>query len=168
MTWNWWYTLAARGLEEHDVRITLIFSKIISFMSFTCEFILFWRIVDRICWAYAIFRWTPNLQACTDRRTDRQTDELIRVGLGNLLFGSSRLTYSVPPCDVIHPTFHTLITFSSIKAPNNVASLDFDICACDSHAVYAPSFTLTPDPVVITQILTKPACRKSTRRGYGP
>jgi hypothetical protein len=27
-------TLAARGLEEHDVRITLIFSRIISFMSF--------------------------------------------------------------------------------------------------------------------------------------
>jgi hypothetical protein len=29
------HTLAARGLEEHDVRITLIFSRIISFMSFT-------------------------------------------------------------------------------------------------------------------------------------
>jgi hypothetical protein len=28
-------TLAAHGLEEHDVRITLIFSRIISFMSFT-------------------------------------------------------------------------------------------------------------------------------------
>jgi len=26
----------------------------------------FWRIIDPICWACAIFRWIPNLQACTD------------------------------------------------------------------------------------------------------
>ena len=37
---------------------------------------------DRICWACAIFRSIPNPQA----RTDGQTDELIRVGLGNLRF----------------------------------------------------------------------------------
>ncbi len=75
----------------------------------------------------------------------------------SLLFFSHHLSHN-----------NIILTFSSLKAPNNVASLDFDLCACDSHAVYAPSFTLTPDPVVITQILTKPACRKSTRRGYGP
>jgi hypothetical protein len=65
----------------------------------------FWRIIDRICWACAIFRSIPNLQACTDRytdgrmdrtdgrtdgrmdgRTDGRTDELIRVELGNQRF----------------------------------------------------------------------------------
>ena len=41
--------------------------------------------IDRNYWACAIFRSIPNLQACTDGRTDRQTDEqrdeLIRVEL---------------------------------------------------------------------------------------
>ena len=40
----------------------------------------FWRIIDRICWACAIFRWTPNLQVCTDGQTDRQTDGRINPG----------------------------------------------------------------------------------------
>ena len=34
----------------------------------------FWRIIDRICWACAIFRSIPNMQACTDRQTDGRTD----------------------------------------------------------------------------------------------
>ncbi len=42
--------------------------------------------IERICWACAIFRSIHNLQARTDGRMDRQTDELIRVGLGNLRF----------------------------------------------------------------------------------
>jgi len=46
----------------------------------------FWRIIDQICWACAIFCSIPNLQARTDGRMDRQMDELIRVGLGNLRF----------------------------------------------------------------------------------
>ena len=41
---------------------------------------MIWRITDRICWACAIFRWIPNLQVCTDGRTDRQTDELSGLG----------------------------------------------------------------------------------------
>jgi hypothetical protein len=40
----------------------------------------FWRIIDRICWACAIFCSIPNLQACTDGRTDRQTDWRINPG----------------------------------------------------------------------------------------
>jgi hypothetical protein len=40
------------------------------------------RIIDQICWACAIFRWIPNLQA----RTDRLTDWQINLGwLGNKL-----------------------------------------------------------------------------------
>ena len=107
-------TLAARGLEEHDVRVFLIFAIIVSFMLFTvCLLLLmyffsknfwftihmdswFWRIIYRICWACAIFRAIPNLQARTDGRTDgRTTDELIRVGLGPpRVRGFSRLTLS--------------------------------------------------------------------------
>jgi hypothetical protein len=34
----------------------------------------FWRIVNRICWACTIFCLIPNLQACTDGRTDRRTN----------------------------------------------------------------------------------------------
>ncbi len=45
---------------------------------------------SRGCWACAIFRSIPNLQARTDGRTDRQmngqTDKLIWVRLGNLRF----------------------------------------------------------------------------------
>ena len=82
--------LAARGLEEH-VWVSLIFVIIVSFMLFTLlalvyvlyfeEFLIhnhvdswFWRIIDRICWVCAIFSSIPNLQACTDRQTDRQMD----------------------------------------------------------------------------------------------
>ncbi len=104
-------TLAARGLEEHDVRVSLIFAITVSLLLFTCLLLLmyfisknfwftihvdswFWRIIDRICWACAIFGSIPNLQACTDRqrdrrtdrRTDGRTDELIRVELGNQRF----------------------------------------------------------------------------------
>jgi len=46
-------------------------------------FIIFYRkIVDRICWAYAIFRSIPNLQARPDGRFNR-------IGLGK--------AYPVPP-----------------------------------------------------------------------
>jgi hypothetical protein len=38
------------------------------------EFMILRRIIDRICWAYAISRSIP-----TDGQTDRRTDELIRV-----------------------------------------------------------------------------------------
>jgi hypothetical protein len=91
------------------VRVSLIFEIIVSFMLFTVfplvyvlyfkEFLIqdsrgfvILKKIDRICWACAIFRSIPNLQARmdgrTDRRTDRQTDgqtdELIRVRLGNV------------------------------------------------------------------------------------
>jgi hypothetical protein len=127
-------TLAARGLEEH-VRITLIFSRIsvscfiycvtLAYVLFSKNFWFtihivdswFWRIIDRICWAYAIFRWTPNLQVCTDRQTDRQTDgqtdELIRVGLGNL-FGSSRLI-SVILCTPLSGKDHNSLIYFSVQ-----------------------------------------------------
>ena len=44
-------------------------------------FLILRRIIDWICWACAIFWSIPNLQVCSDG----QTDELIRVELGNLL-----------------------------------------------------------------------------------
>ena len=50
----------------------------------------FWRIIDQIYLACAIFCWIPNLRVCTDRQTDGRTDELIRV-----VFGSSRLTFLI-------------------------------------------------------------------------
>jgi len=40
----------------------------------------FWRIIDQICWACAIFRWIPNLQACTNSQTDRRTHRRINLG----------------------------------------------------------------------------------------
>ncbi len=51
----------------------------------TLAYVLFWknfwftihvflRIIYRVCWACAIFRPIPNLQACTDRRTDGRMD----------------------------------------------------------------------------------------------
>ena len=83
-------TLFGRRLEEPCASFP-DFAIIISFMLFMCflSFMYFisknfwfkihvdswfWRIIDRICWAFAIFRWIPNLQACTDRRTDGRTD----------------------------------------------------------------------------------------------
>ena len=44
---------------------------------------------DQICWACAIFRWIPNLQASTDSRTDK----LIWVGLGTLRFLQVNISY---------------------------------------------------------------------------
>jgi hypothetical protein len=45
-------TLAARGLEEHDVRVSLIFAIIVSFMLFTV-FTLARRISDsRFMWIH--------------------------------------------------------------------------------------------------------------------
>ena len=102
-------TLAAPGLEEHNVRFpdfcvncqffviycvyfaNVLFSKNFWFTIHVDSW--FWRIIDWICWACATFRWIPNLEACTDRQTDGptdvwtdgRTDELIRIGLGNLL-----------------------------------------------------------------------------------
>jgi hypothetical protein len=79
------------------VRVSLTFAIIVSFM------LLFRRISDsRFTWIHdfeelvtefvgpVLLSAEHNLQACTDR----QTDELIRVGLGNL-FGSSRLKVEV-------------------------------------------------------------------------
>jgi hypothetical protein len=69
----------------------------------------FWRMIDRICWACAIFRWIPNLQVCTDRRTDGwtdgrtdgrtdgQTDELSRLSwVTNLIPPSSWSIHHLP------------------------------------------------------------------------
>ena len=61
----------------------------------------FWRIIDQICWACAIFHSIPNLQACTDGQTDRwtdrqtdgQTDELIRVELGNAMVPPGKISW---------------------------------------------------------------------------
>ncbi len=73
------------------MRVSLIFAIIVSFMLFTvftlvyvlyfeeflihgsCGFMILMNI-DQICWACAIFCSIPNLQACTDRQTDRQID----------------------------------------------------------------------------------------------
>jgi len=72
-------TLTARGHEEH-VRVSLIFAIIVSFMLFTvftlANVLYFEEFMiqnDRICWACAIFCTIPNLQACTDGRTDVRT-----------------------------------------------------------------------------------------------
>jgi len=89
-------TLAARGLEEPcssfpDFCNNRQFHVIYCVSSRLCTknfwFTIhvdswFWRIIDQICWACVIFRSILNLQACTDRWTDK----LIRVGLGNLRF----------------------------------------------------------------------------------
>jgi hypothetical protein len=91
-------TLNTRCAWAGGTCANLIFSRIISFMLFTVlrsgmyffrriSHIVdswFWRIVDRICWACAIFRWTPNLQVCTDGQTDRQTDGRINPGWAGL------------------------------------------------------------------------------------
>jgi hypothetical protein len=77
------------------VRVSLIFVIIISFM------LLFRRISDsRFTWIHDFEEnWTESVGPmpfsaehliCRYVQTDGQTDELIRVGLGNL-FGSSRL-----------------------------------------------------------------------------
>jgi len=65
----------------------------------------FWRIIDRVCWACAISRSIPNLQARTDGptdrwtdrqmggQTDRRTDRQINpgwAGLGRIPYSSSR------------------------------------------------------------------------------
>ena len=77
-------TLAAHGLEEHSCyypdffenhQFHVIYCVTLAYVLFSKKIHIvdswFWRIIDRICWACAIFRWPPNLQACTDRRTDR-------------------------------------------------------------------------------------------------
>jgi hypothetical protein len=84
--------LAARGLEEH-MRVSLIFAIIVSFMLFTVFTLVY---VDSRGFMILKNNW-PNLLICrpvqtddgrTDGRIDERTDELIRVGPGNL---------SVPP-----------------------------------------------------------------------
>ena len=85
----------------------------------------FWKIIDRICWAYAIFRWTPNLQACTDRRTDRRT---IKSGL-------SWVTYLVPPGKIrLYNVCHRWIFCSqdSVHDPPTLIPFDWDsqLSAC--------------------------------------
>ena len=87
------YTLAAGGLEEPCVSFPDICnncsSRLLSyFISKNFWFTIhmdswLWRKFDRICWACAIFRWIPNLQACTDGR--------INLGGGWVTYSSSRL-----------------------------------------------------------------------------
>jgi len=89
-----WLTQTESKIKKHSlcvgwrnlVRVSLIFEIIVSFMFFMMYFISknfwftihvdswFWRIIDQICWACAILRSIPNLQACTNGRTDSQTN----------------------------------------------------------------------------------------------
>ncbi len=106
--------------------LSWFFSRIINFMLFTVllSLMYFFRrnsdsrftIIDRICWACAIFRSIPNLQAHTDGQTDGQTDELIQVGLCNL-------SLSVPPGKI--PTYRTQLLLLTVF-----------FCAKCSHTVF--------------------------------
>ena len=89
-------TLAARGLEERVLRVSLIFGIIVSFMLFIVLLSLmyfFRRISDSrfmilknsFLNLLGLCRFPLNhYLICRHVRTDRQTDEFIRVGLGNL------------------------------------------------------------------------------------
>ena len=86
-------TLGSRGLEEHILRITMIFARIIGFMLFTVggtlSYVLYFEefLIYEICWACAISRWIPNLQART----------IQSHGLTNSPLTHSPLTHSLLP-----------------------------------------------------------------------
>jgi len=108
-------TVAARGLDWRNlVRVSLIFAIIISFMLFTVFplvyllYFLFRRISDsRFMWIHDLTEsvgpvpFSAQYLICrpvrtdgqTDGQIDGQTDELIRVGLGNLRFLQLQVFY---------------------------------------------------------------------------
>ena len=89
-------TVKIRGLADKEIVLCYSRFYILFLKNFWITILVdswFWRIIDWICWACAIFCSMPNLQAWTDgrtdgrmdRRMDRWTDESIWVGLvGNL------------------------------------------------------------------------------------